>query len=187
VLTVKGFRDLFVLVFLHVETRRVFVAASTFHPNEDWVKKQAQAFLSHAKETGLGTEIVMHDRDTKFTASFEDVLKGGDLKVMKAAHRSPNTVAFVERFIQALQQECLDYFIVFGEKHMDHLLSEMVTYYHEERPHQAKDNDPLMPVVVSKNGKQKKDESPPDVVPISHIKCRERLGGLLKHYYRKAA
>ena len=132
----------------------------------------------------------MHDRDTKFTASFDKILKQGDLKVMKATHRSPNTVAFVERFIQTLQQECRDYFIVFGEQHMDHLVSEMVTYCHEERPHQAKDNDPLMPATYttsSKKGKRKKDESPPDVVPISHIKCRERLGGLLKHYDRKAA
>lgn len=43
VLTIKGFRDLFLLVFLHVETRRVFIAPSTFHPNEAWVKEQASA------------------------------------------------------------------------------------------------------------------------------------------------
>jgi putative transposase len=37
VLTVKGFRDLYLLVFLHVETWRAFIAPSTFHPNEAWV------------------------------------------------------------------------------------------------------------------------------------------------------
>lgn len=65
-------------------------------------------------------------------------------KVKKASHRSPNTNTFVERFVQTLKQECLDYFIVFGEQHMDCILSEMNAHYHEERPHQAKDNDPLM-------------------------------------------
>lgn len=35
--------------------------------------------------------------------------------VIKAAHRSPNTAAFVERFIQTLQQECLDCFVAFSQ------------------------------------------------------------------------
>ncbi len=70
VLTTKGFRDLFVLVFLHAETRRVFISPSTFHPNEACVNEQARAFLKHIDETGLGATIVMHDRDTKFAASF---------------------------------------------------------------------------------------------------------------------
>ena len=103
----------------------MFIAPATYHPNEAWVKQQAEAFLQHTKETGLGAEIVMHDRDTKFTASFDEVLKAGNVKVQKSAYRSPNTVAFVERFIKTLQQGCLDYFVVFGEQHMNHLVSEM--------------------------------------------------------------
>ncbi len=191
VLTLKGFRDLYLLIFLHVETRRVFITSATYHPNEAWVKQQAEAFLQHAEETGLGTAMVMHDRDTKFTASFDDALKAGDVKVQKAAHRSPNTCAFVERFIQTLQQECLDYFVVFGEQHMNHLVSEMVAHYHEERPHQAKENDTLIRTSLEPPKKKPKGRKasapPPDVVPIGDIKCRQRLGGLLKHYIRKAA
>jgi putative transposase len=112
------------------------------------------------------------------------------VKVQKAAHRSPNTVAFVERFIQTLQQECLDYFVVFGQKHLNHLDSEMVAHYHKERPHQAKENDPLIRASSEPPKKpkgQKASAPPPDVVPIGEIKCRQRLGGLLKHYERKAA
>lgn len=108
----------------------------------------------------------------------------------KAAHRSPNTYAFVERFIQTLQQECLDYFVVFGEKHMNHLVSEMVAHYHEERPHQAKENDPLIREPSDQPKKKPKGRkasaTPPDVVSIGEIKCRQRLGGLLKHYERRA-
>ena len=84
--------------------------------------------------------------------------------------------------------QCLDYIVAFGEKHMDHLVLEMLAYHHGERPHQAKGNDPL---AVSdgklKKPKRKKGDSPPEVVPFSQIACRERLGGLLKHYYRRAA
>src|SRR6185312_3086747 len=68
VLTVKGFRDLYLLVFLHVETRRAFIAPSTFHPNEAWVQEQAQAFLKQVEQTGPGAKIMMHDCDAKFTA-----------------------------------------------------------------------------------------------------------------------
>lgn len=162
-----------------------------YHPNEAWVKEQARAFLDYANETGLGTAMVMHDRDTKFTASFDDVLKAGDVKVQKAAHRSPNTVAFVERFIQTLQQECLDYFVVIGQQHMNHLVSEMVAHYQEEPPHQAMENDPLIqasPEPPKKKSRGRKaSPPPPDVVPIGDIECRQRLGGLLKHYSRKAS
>ncbi|MBS0206579.1 MAG: transposase [Planctomycetes bacterium] len=137
----------------------------------------------------LGATIVIHDRDTKFAASFDEALKAADVKVQKGAYRSPNTNAFVERFIQTLQQECLDYFMVFGEKHMNHLVSEMVVHYHEERPHQANENAPLLPAPVRTSKKKPKwiGTAPSNVLRISDIKCRQRLGGLLKHYERKAA
>ncbi|MEQ8667892.1 MAG: integrase core domain-containing protein [Pirellulales bacterium] len=189
VLTIKGFRNLFLLVFLHVESRQVFVAPSTFHPNEAWVQEQAQVFLKHVAGAGIATTIVRHDRDTKFTASFDEVLRSAKVAVKLAEFRSPNTNAFVERFIQTLQQECLDHFIVFGKEHMDYLVSEMVTHYHQERPHQAKENDPPLAstsIPLTNQGSRKKDRSPPDVVPVSQIECRERLGGLFKHYYRAA-
>jgi hypothetical protein len=63
---------------------------------------------------------------------------------------------------------------------MNHLVREMVAYYHESGPHQAKDNDLLVPA----EGVKKADE--PDGVRLSDIRCKKRLGGLLKHYYRKS-
>lgn len=65
---------------------------------------------------------------------------------------------------------------------MNHSVSEMVTHYHEERPHQAKENDPLIRASSEPTKKRRKAAAPPpDVVPIGDIKCRQRLGGLLKH------
>ncbi|MCA9102371.1 MAG: hypothetical protein KDA63_14515 [Planctomycetales bacterium] len=59
-------------------------------------------------------------------------------------------------------------------------------HYHEERPHQGMDNDVLVAgAAPQENGDGK--EPPPAVVPVSQIACRERLSGVLKHYYRKAA
>jgi len=181
VLTPKGFRDLFVLVFLHVGSRRVFIAPATFHPNGAWMEQQATAFRRQAKAEKLGVEILMHDRDGKFTASFDAALGKAGIQVRLAPIRSPNTVAFVERFIQTIQQECLDHFIVLGQRHMDHLCSEFVEHYHRERPHQGKENELLRP--------PRKRTSCASVESLSSrdVRCRQRLGGLLKHYHRAAA
>src|ERR1700722_10705968 len=73
-LTPKGFKDLFVLVFLHVGTRRVIVSPATFHPDGAWVEAQAATFLKQAKAAQLNAEILYHDRDCKFTAGFDAAL-----------------------------------------------------------------------------------------------------------------
>lgn len=178
IMTVRGIRHIFVLVFIHVGTRRVFVSPATFHPVESWVKAQAIAFNEHVRSSGLECKIVMHDRDCKFSNFFDEVLAARGREVKKTAYRSPNTNAFVERFIQTMKKECLDHFVVFGKTHMEYLVAEMVTHYHEERPHQSKENMPLLPA------KRSKDVGFVDAAPIV---CRPRLGGLLKHYYRKVA
>lgn len=101
-LTPRGLRDVFVLVFLHVKTRRVFISPATYHPHDAWVQQQAEAFVRHGRQSGVDTEIIMHDRDTKFSAGFDAVLERAGRQIVEAAHRSPNTVAFVERFVQTI-------------------------------------------------------------------------------------
>jgi putative transposase len=97
-------------------------------------------------------------------------------------------VAFAERFVPTIQQECLDHFVVFGSRHMDVLCQEFKVHYHEERPHQGLGNG----LVISdsrakKRSKFKAKPSETDSIPISAIRCQERCGGLLKSYSRKAA
>ena len=93
------------------------------------------------------------------------------------SYRSPNLNAFVERFIQTIQVECMDHFLIFGEKHFDYLVKEYVEHYHTERPHQGLENK----IVVTKAT----PPAPPDSKDT--LLCRTRLGGLLKHYHRTAA
>jgi hypothetical protein len=75
--------------------------------------------------------------------------------------------------VQSIQQECLDKFIICDPGHMDHLVREYVEHYHTERPHQGKENVPLTGL-------------PPPLTE-GEVVCRERLGGVLRHYYRAAA
>jgi putative transposase len=100
---------------------------------------------------------------------------------IRNGYRSPNLNAFVERVIQSIQQECLDFFLVMGLGHLDHLCREYWAYYHEDRPHQNLDNETIL---------KKQSIAPPppgEVLSLRSIECRERLGGLLKSYSRKAA
>jgi putative transposase len=92
---------------------------------------------------------------------------------MRLAYRSPNLNAYVERFIQSIQVECLDHILIFGETHFDYLVREFLEYYHEERPHQGLGNQLL--------------SGQPPPANDGDVRCRTRLGGLLKHYYRAAA
>jgi putative transposase len=86
--------------------------------------------------------------------------------------------AFVERFVQSIKQECLDNFVVFGAAHLDVLCREYLEYYLTERPHQGRENELLVGAQVAAT------EGLPTV---ADIRCRTRLGGLLKSYHRKAA
>jgi hypothetical protein len=78
----------------------------------------------------------------------------------------------------SIARKALDHFLVFGQQHFDHLISEYVDYYHTERPHQSKENKPLVG-----HWPDPKDDRPPD----GEIVCRSRLGGWLKSHERRAA
>ena len=187
VLTLTGIREAYVIAFLNVQTRQVILSPATLHPKEEWVVAQAESFVRQAREHGLPVARVQRDRDTKFTRSFDAAMKRSHVRVVPNAYRSPNTNAYVERFIQSISQECLDRFVIFGERHMDQLCAEYLAHYHEERPHQSLENEPLRQ--PKPRGRPKKQNRPihEQVVPLTEVRCRQRLGGLLKSYSRKAA
>lgn len=71
--TSKGIIDLFLIVFIHLGTRRIWISPCTANTNSQWVEQQARNFLMHAEEIGLEPELVMHDRDAKYTSEFAHV------------------------------------------------------------------------------------------------------------------
>ena len=173
-----GLQQYFVLVFLHLGSRKVFVTPCVRRPNAAWMQEQAQKFVKHVHAEGQQPTLLFRDRDGIYCHEFDQVLCDADIAVKKNSVRAPNMQAHIERFIQSLQQEALDHFIVFGEKHFDFLVSEFVEHYRTERPHQAKGNQPL-----TGRWREPKDEPP----RFEGVACRTRLGGLLRHYYRDVA
>ena len=138
--TLRGRLDLYLLAFIHVASRRVFVSPATATPGAAWTEQQARNFTMHVDESELGCAMVLHDRDAKFTRTFDAILTEKGATPKKLPPCSPNLNAFAERFVQTLKHECLNHFIVFGERHLNHLVDEFVDYYHKSRPHQGIEN-----------------------------------------------
>ena len=89
----------------------------------------------------LKAKIVLTDWASVFGSGFKEMMKSAGVAVKRVSVRPPNVNAYVERFIQTIQQECLDHFVVFGAKHMDYLCKEFLEHYHDERPHQGLGNE----------------------------------------------
>ena len=111
---------------------------------------------------------------------FVEAIEKAEIRTHRTAIRSPNTIAYIERMVQTIKQEVLDYFVVFGHKHMDYLCDQFRIHYHLERPHQGLENE-LIDKLVEGN------DSTVNSISLAELHCQERLGGLLKSYSRKAA
>ena len=177
VLTWRGLITYYVLFFLHLEARRVSLAAGiTRHPTEEWMRQMGRNAIDETSGYLRQHRYVLHDRDTKFCEEFRETLAAGGVKCLRLPARSPNLNAFAERWVRSVKEECLSKLILFGEGSLRRALTHFQEHYLSERNHQGKGNILLFP---------RADELPKTRGP--SIESRERLGGLLKYYYRRAA
>ncbi len=177
-MTRRGLVDLYVLVFMHLETREVFATPSTRNPDSAWVTEQAKAFVNHVADRDKRPTYLIHDRDTKFSAEFKQFLKNQGIQPKMLPIRSPNLNSRVERFVQTIKHEALNHFIAFSKMHLDYLVSEFVDYYNKHRAHSSREYLPPCSV-----------EPPPEfeTIKLDETHCEEHLGGLIKSHERIAA
>ncbi len=133
---------------------------------------------SSAEDVDFEPEILMHDRDTKFTNEFDEIIKSTGCEIKQTPIRSPNLQAHVERVVQTLKHEVLNEFVVVSEKYLNHICREAQAWYNNERGHSAREN--LPPSLVN---------HPEEVLTIKlkDFVCSTRRRGLLKHYWKRAA
>ncbi len=173
--TTCGLVTYYILFFLQVGSRKVHIAGITPHPNGPWMTQMARN--STMAEWGFLTpgQHVIHDRDTKFCSAFQETLQAAGITPITLPPRSPNLNAHAERWVRSVKEEVLSRLILFGEGALRQVLNEYGTHYHQERHHQGKGNELLLP----RARKEGWDTNP--------IRSRERLGGLLKYDHREAA
>jgi putative transposase len=173
--TLGGLVTYYVLFFLHLGSRQVHVAGVTPHPNEAWMVQVARNVTMEQWGFLAPGQYLIHDRDTKFCAAFQQIIDDAGVERVVLPPRSPNLNAYAERWIRSVKDEALARLILFGESSLRHVLNEYVDHYHQERNHQGKGNILLFP------------PPSPEGEADGPLQCRERLGGLLKYYERKAA
>jgi len=166
----------YVLFFIHLASRKIYIAGVTPNPNEDWMKQIARNWTMADWGILSGCRYLIHDRDSKFCSSFCSIIKSGGVEPLKLPIRSPNLNAFAERWVLSIKSECISGLIFFGEKSLLLALKEYTIHYHQERNHQGKENCLLFPIANCDPGNRK-----------GEIDCRSRLGGVLKYYHREAA
>ena len=176
-------KTLYVLFLIELHTRRVRLAGVTDYPNGLWVVQRARELsMSRAGETTAGTSaprFLVRDRDSKFTRAFDDVFAADDIQTIKTPVQAPNANAFAERWVRTVRQECLDWMLIWGRRHLERVLDEYVQHYNDERPHRGLALRPPRDIEV---------RAGPDAVTVAaRVGRRDRLGGLVHEYYQVVA
>ena len=177
--TPLGKRTAYVLSFIHLGSRRVFLSPGTYHPTGEWMRQQARNLSMWAEDEGIDVRFLIHDRDTKFTDAFDEYFCREDGGVVRTPCQAPIANCFAESWIGSLKRECLNQFFCFGLGLLDHIVQIYASYHNRYRPHQGLGNRPL--------GISKDPSGHTRDVNVGQVRCKEWLGGMLKHYYRQAA
>ena len=121
-------RRVYVLFFIDLDRRKVFLAGVTALPIGPWVTQQARNLLATLEDQGRTLRFLVRDRDAKFVGPFDEVLLSTGARIIKTPVRAPQANAFAERFVLTARTECLDWLLVRGERHLDRALREFVEH-----------------------------------------------------------
>jgi putative transposase len=168
-------RRLYVLFFIDLERRKVFLAGVTAHPIGTWVTQQGRNLAARLEDEGRVVKFLIRDRDSKFVGPFDEVMRSIGTRVIKTPVRAPRANAFAERFVRTARTECLDWLLIRSERHLELVLAEFVQHYNTARPHRGINLEVPIPYLS-----RKQFDGSARVLRI------DQLGGLL-HEYRIAA
>jgi putative transposase len=165
----------YVLFFIEVHTRRVHIAGITLNPDGPWMAQTARNVRMWLEEEGIEPSYIIRDGDKKFTEQFDDIIESTGATMNKLPRKSPNLNPYAEAWVGSIKGECLDQFIIFGQRHFEYLVTTYVAYYNSVRCHSGIGNVPIA---------MGKPPPPDEVEERDGVMCESWLGGLLRHYRR---
>jgi putative transposase len=115
-------KRLSVVLFIEPGRRRIWITGVTAHPHSAWVTQQARNVTGDLADADITARFLVRDRDTKYVASFDDVLGAEGTQILKTPIRTPNANALAERFVRTVRSECLDHLLVVNERHLERIL-----------------------------------------------------------------
>ncbi len=171
--TPMGLVTFYVFFVIQLRTRRVHISSPTPNPDRFFMKQVGLDITAFDDSFLQGYSHLIIDRDSKYTTEFREILQENDVGVVLIPPKSPNCNPHAERFVRSIKEECLDRMILFGRNALERALREYGRHYLRERNHQGLGNSLI--------------ESIPHASDGPTVACSERLGGLLRYYYRCAA
>jgi putative transposase len=148
----------------------------TANPNERWVTQQARNLVMTLADREEPVRLLVRDRDSKFTRSFDEVFRTEDIRVIRTPVRAPQAKAHAERWVGSLRRECLDRILIVGRRQLEQVVRTYISHHNEHRPHRSLEQRPPL-------AKPPPAEQPPP----NQVGRRDRLGGVIHEYYAIAA
>ena len=159
------FRLLYGLLIMGHGRRQILWFGVTAHPTAEWIANQ----LTEACGWEQIPSYLIRDRDGAYGEIFIRRVRSIGIRDRPTSPRSPWQNAYAERLIGSIRKECIDHIVIFGERHLRHVLLSYMTYYNDARTHLSLNKDAPVPRAADTAGR---------------IICQPILGGLHHQYTR---
>jgi transposase InsO family protein len=160
-----SFRLLYGLLIMGHGRRQILWFGVTAHPTAEWIANQ----LTEACGWEQIPRYLIRDRDGAYGEIFVRRVRSIGIRDRPTSPRSPWQNACAERLIGSIRRECIDHVVVFGERHLRHVLLSYMTYYNDARTHLSLNKDAPAPRTIQTSGR---------------VSCQPILGGLHHQYAR---
>src|SRR5207245_673360 len=126
-----SFGVLYCFFVIRHDRRRILHFNITKHPTSSWIIQQ----LRQAFPFGASRRFLIHDRDAKYGTEVPAAIRSLNINAVRTSFESPWQNGVAERWVGSCRRELLDHVIALNERHLKRLLSEYVSYHHEDRTH----------------------------------------------------
>src|SRR5439155_6629783 len=132
-----GGTQAYVLAVIEHAARRIRILGVTSHPTGAWTAQQARNLLMDLGDQAHRVKFMIRDRGSNFTAAFDAVLAGADIRTVPCNVATPRMNAIAERWIGGCRRELLDRTLIWNQNHLRRILRDYETHHNQHRPHRS--------------------------------------------------
>ena len=127
-------RRYYVLFFIELQTRRVYLAGITKNPTGARTAQAARSFMMRAEPR---IRFLIRDGAGQFAGAFDNIFRSDGTIIIRTPPYTPVASAYAERWVGTVRRELCDQTLTWSRRHLEHLLDEYVEHYNTHRPHRT--------------------------------------------------